>query len=448
MKKNDASISFIIPLFNHLKQSKEMLASLLATLPHHLNYEIILIDDGSMDGTQLWMRQLTHKNIRLIFNKKNLGYAKSNNKAVRMAKGNILCLLNNDLILLTGWLEPMMDILYNPIINAGVVGNIQYKVIDNSLDHAGIQVNHLAKIEHINHLSSTSPLFNCTFAVTGACLLLFREDFIRVGGFDEQFENGCEDVDLCLKLRQQHKFSYVANTSAIKHHVSLTRNVTSQVNEKNSQLLFSKWRSVIFRELNKVWLDLLCYPDENNAAQLIDFNLKDICYQKPQLASFMLANSVLQREEVRWREIFNKNNKICNKKMILKKVGFYWDRNHPSAFIEGKAWITLAKGYTPMNIFISGKIIDLVLFDALEISVDINGIQAQNWINLPLGHFNLRVANPVLSDNFSSIMTISLHFKNKNRLIPLSIFSQACKMIRFSHISINQYKIPLSVEYK
>jgi GT2 family glycosyltransferase len=339
---NNILISFIIPLFNHLKQSKEMLASLLATLPHPLNYEVVLIDDGSTDDTQRWMRQLETKNIHFIFNKINCGYAKSNNKAVRMAKGKILCLLNNDLILLAGWLEPMIDILYNPILNAGVVGNIHYKVIDNSLDHAGIEVNHLAKIEHIKYLSSTALLFNRTFAVTGACLLLFREDFIRAGGFDEQFENGCEDVDLCLKLRQQHKFSYVANTSTIKHHISLTRNVTSHVNEKNTQLLFSKWQSVIFQELNKIWLDLLCHPDENNAAQLVDFNLKDICYQKPQLASFMLANSVLQREETRWRENFNPNNRTYHKKMILKKVGFHWDSNHPAVFIEGKAWITLA----------------------------------------------------------------------------------------------------------
>ncbi|MCK4494250.1 MAG: glycosyltransferase, partial [Methylococcales bacterium] len=174
------SISFIIPLFNHLQQSKEMLASLLATLPRHLSYEIILIDDASTDETQVWMRQLTHKNIRLIFNTINCGYAKSNNKAVKMAKGNILCLLNNDLILCTGWLEPMLDILLNPNLKAGIIGNIQYKVVDNSLNHAGIQLNHLAKIEHINYLSSTSPLFKRTFAVTGACSVLFRKDFIKV----------------------------------------------------------------------------------------------------------------------------------------------------------------------------------------------------------------------------------------------------------------------------
>ncbi len=292
-------ISFIIPLFNHLEQSKEMLASLLTTLPHDLSYEIIFIDDASTDGTQGWLSQLKIKNSRIIFNTLNLGYAKSNNKAVTMAKGDVLCLLNNDLVLLAGWLEPMLAILFNPMLSVGVVGNIQTKVIDNSIDHAGVELNHLAKFEHLKSISKTKEGYSRVLAVTGACLLLFREDFNRVNGFDEQFKNGCEDVDLCLNLREQRKFSYVASTSYIKYHVSLSRNTTSLVNEKNSQLLFLKWRFVILRELNLIWLRLLSHPQGDNCSKLIDFNLRAICYQKPQLASFMLANSVLQREEVR-----------------------------------------------------------------------------------------------------------------------------------------------------
>lgn len=417
-----------------------MLASLLNTIPSNLNYEIILIDDGSTDGTQTWLRSLNSNNIHVICNETNLGYAKSNNKAVKMAKGDILGLLNNDLILLAGWLEPMLEVLCNPAINVGIVGNIQRRVINDSIDHTGIQVSHLAKIEHSHDI--TNSVFNRTFAVTGACCLLFRPDFRAVGGFDEQFKNGGEDVDLCLKLGKIYKYAYVANTSYVKHHVSLTRDRTSLVNEKNSQLLFSKWRAILLQETKNAWVKLLCLLPEDDAAIPVEFNLKTICYDTPHVASLMLANSMLRREETRWQEILDGSSTPTNKMQIEKTDGFHCGDSHPFAFIHKKAWLTIVKGCPARNIFISGKIMaskvsDQQFLDELEISVDVNGIQEQRWGNLPTGHFNLMVENPVLSGNHSSIISISLSLKTKSNQASMPISLHTCKLVRFSHISID-----------
>ena len=102
-------VSFIIPLFNCLSLTRECVATLQKSLPTELQYEIILVDDGSTDGTREWLATLSIE-FRIILNKSNLGYAKSNNRAAQLAQGSLLCLLNNDLIFKDGWWQPMSKI--------------------------------------------------------------------------------------------------------------------------------------------------------------------------------------------------------------------------------------------------------------------------------------------------------------------------------------------------
>jgi GT2 family glycosyltransferase len=120
-------VSFVVPLYNHLEQTQAMLESLQASLPANLDYEIILVDDASTDGTREWLQQLNVPRVHTILNPLNGGYARANNTGVALARGEILGLLNNDLLFEPGWLEPMLDILGLPALNAGLVGNVQVR---------------------------------------------------------------------------------------------------------------------------------------------------------------------------------------------------------------------------------------------------------------------------------------------------------------------------------
>lgn len=234
-----------------------MLASLRATMPADLAYEIILIDDCSTDGTRAWLATLLDPRVKTLLNPRNLGYAKSNNAAAAVASAPILALLNNDLLFEPCWLEPMLGVLRSPELNAALVGNVQVRVADGEIDHAGVSLNANAQLGHIQTLPEDAATHTKALAVTGACMVLRKADFDAQGGFDECFVNGCEDIDLCFKLRAAGKAIYVVNTSRIRHHVSLSRGRTGPQNEQNSRVLFARWRPLIKHELTAKWVTLL-----------------------------------------------------------------------------------------------------------------------------------------------------------------------------------------------
>ena len=114
-------VSFVIPLYNNLALTRGCVESLQATLPAGLAHEIILVDDGSTDGTREWLKTLAAP-FHVVLNDRNLGYAVANNRAAAIASGNLLALLNNDLVLLPGWLDPLFRAHRSLDAQAGVIG--------------------------------------------------------------------------------------------------------------------------------------------------------------------------------------------------------------------------------------------------------------------------------------------------------------------------------------
>lgn len=238
-------VSFIIPLFNCLPLTQAMLASLQATLPSELAHEIIFVDDGSTDATRAWLAGIRDTNVQVILNERNLGYAAANNRAAAVAQGKFLALLNNDLVLQPRWLEPMLAAHASLRARAGLIGNVQLDAISGVVDHAGLVVNITGKPVHArsapNAVSRALRPVRHVPAVTGACMLVERALWQQLGGFDESYVNGGEDIDLCLRARAHGRLNAVALRSVVRHHVSSSPGRKTR-DEQNSYRLAQRWR--------------------------------------------------------------------------------------------------------------------------------------------------------------------------------------------------------------
>ncbi len=250
-------VSFVIPLYNNLALTRVCVESLQATLPAGLTHEIILVDDGSTDGTRDWLQTLTAP-FRVVLNERNLGYAAANNRAVAPATGKFLALLNNDLVLLPGWLPPMLRAHRSLGARAGIIGNIQLDARTGAVDHTGIIINRCGKPVH-----DRAPLSVFTRlvrpvrrmpAVTGACMLLERSLWHQLGGFDEGYLNGGEDIDLCFQARSRGLVNAVALRSVVRHHISSSTGRKLH-DERNSYLLAQRWHREFVAAANEAKRD-------------------------------------------------------------------------------------------------------------------------------------------------------------------------------------------------
>ena len=305
-------VSFVIPLFNCLSLTRECVATLQKSLPAELEYEIILVDDGSTDGTREWLSTLSGK-FRIILNDSNLGYAKSNNRAAQMAQGSYLCLINNDLVFPSKWWQPLISLHQKLDKKAGAIGNIQRRVADRGIDHSGIVINAKGKPEHDQNWYPWPHQQRVVPAVTGACLLIERNTFLADGGFDESFLNGGEDVDLCFRLSAKGLINAVALRSTILHHVSASPG-RKRRDESNSYLLASKWRSQLTALALKPWAQR--YLEEHwshsqtpvswkEAASLLLY-LHGLSSHPPQVA-INGVELMMKTELSRWQALFATN---------------------------------------------------------------------------------------------------------------------------------------------
>lgn len=275
------------------------------------------MDDASTDDTSAWLASLSNadlacpqiKSLRILRNVHNLGYAISNNLAAKQAQGALLALLNNDLVLKLGWLEPMLAMFKQSPSKPIIVGNLQYYPDTNTLDHAGIEVRFDTESKRpvIEHRREPIPTeTEKVFAVTGACCLIARQTFETLGGFDVEYINGGEDVDLCMKVTQMGGACWVVPASNVWHHVSQTRGRQEDRDEKNSWRLFQLWHKQIARELERSCAGLFANaPQEDPLAKSMAAEFLAGTRSLAPIAVKAMAQKYVQVELSRWEKNFH-----------------------------------------------------------------------------------------------------------------------------------------------
>ena len=242
----DASI--VIPLFNRADLTRRCIEALAANTPAG-RYELVLVDNGSRDSTGALLDELEHADLPVIIqrNKDNLGYARACNQGVCAASGKHMVLLNNDTEACPGWFEPLVEALEsNPLVGAA---GAKLVYSDGTIQHAGLLLaetagGDLEGLHRFLRFPADHPAANVrepVAAVTGAAVALRREALDAAGGLDEEFWNGDEDLDLCLKLQALGwQILYVPESSLV-HHESGSGLERYRSVAQNRALLSARW---------------------------------------------------------------------------------------------------------------------------------------------------------------------------------------------------------------
>ena len=224
-------VSILIPTRNGLELIKQCVDSIIekTTYPR---YEILIIDNGS-DETEVldyFSSLVTEPRVSVHIDNRPFNYSQLNNSAVDIAKGNLICLLNNDIeVIEPDWLSEMVSHALRPEI--GVVGaKLLYS--NNTLQHGGVVlgIGGVAGHSHKHFPAGESgymgrmELISSFSAVTAACLVVKKEIYQNVGGLNENdLTIAFNDVDFCLKVREAGYRNIWTPYAELYHHESMSR---------------------------------------------------------------------------------------------------------------------------------------------------------------------------------------------------------------------------------
>ncbi len=224
-------VSIIVPTRNRADLLRRCIDSVrrLTTYP---DYEILVVDNDSDDPATLDLLAQRRDSgaIRVLPHHGAFNYSAINNAAVAQARGEVLCLLNNDIeVISSDWLEEMVSLACRP--GTGAVGAMLYYP-DDSIQHAGTLVGlggvagHLYRLANrgtTGYMKRAALVQNLT-AVTAACLVVRRVVYEDVGGLNEQdLAVAFNDVDFCLRLVEKGYRNSWTPFAELYHHESASR---------------------------------------------------------------------------------------------------------------------------------------------------------------------------------------------------------------------------------
>jgi len=197
-----------------------------------LNYEIIVVDNASYDGSEAVARQ-HGDSVRFVQSDENLGFGRANNLGYHRSRGNALLFLNPDTEILADALGKM----YETLLSNEYIGALGCRVLntDGSIQTSCIQafptiINQLLDAECIRNrfpksmLWGMGPLYEASDrpleveAIAGSCLMVRRDIFEKAGLFSEEYFMFAEDLDLCYKMRKHGYRNYYYGGASVVHH--------------------------------------------------------------------------------------------------------------------------------------------------------------------------------------------------------------------------------------
>lgn len=287
-EKNHPLVSIIIPVFNKVTLTRRCVESILKT-PPSVSFEIVIVDDHSQDGTRDYLAYLSRRYnfVKTRSNSRNMGFSASCNRGAEIAKGKFLIFLNNDTIPLPGWVEALVEVAERDRNIAVVGAKLLYP--NNTIQHAGVLFRNFPFPVTPFHVYAGEPAdypeANVELdydAVTAACMLVKRKIFEKLGGFDERFVNGYEDVDFCLRVKDAG-YRIVYTPRSVVYHLESSSPGRFDSSIPNLRILHNKWMGrvkYILKREPKVSVVIVNYNGWSDTVEAVASIFSRECYER------------------------------------------------------------------------------------------------------------------------------------------------------------------------
>ncbi|SEA48522.1 Glycosyltransferase, GT2 family [Oribacterium sp. KHPX15] len=226
---DNPGVSIIIPSKDNYTILKQCIDSIKAVTTYK-NYEILVVDNGSSENNRkLIHRYLTENDCKYVYEEFQFNFSKMCNIGAEIAQKEYYLFLNDDIeIFQEDWLDRLVGQAIQE--NVGVVGAKLFYPMSTIIQHAGVAklkegpghsfAGKNDKYVYYNQFNRSDYNVSC---VTGACLMIDKEVFNQVGGFDEGFAVAYNDVDLCFKVHELGYYLVIRQDVYAYHYESLSR---------------------------------------------------------------------------------------------------------------------------------------------------------------------------------------------------------------------------------
>lgn len=226
MTAGKRKLSILVASYNGRTHLESCLPALQAQRDPGRPWELLLLDNGSRDGTCSWVRR-QHPWVRLVESAENLGFAEANNRLAALAEGDDLVLLNNDTRPQPDWLAALADAAGSaPPEVAAIAG----RLVDWEAERLDFGFGLRTFDGHAFQLDHRRPLASARMPATGeelpfACganMLVRRRAFLDAGGFDPSYFAYLEDVDLGWRLWSGGERIVACREAVVQHRSAAT----------------------------------------------------------------------------------------------------------------------------------------------------------------------------------------------------------------------------------
>ncbi|MBM3165934.1 MAG: glycosyltransferase [Chloroflexi bacterium] len=256
---NNPKVSIIIPT----RDKEHLLRQCIESIENkttYRNYEVLIVDNLSQDiqtAKYLDYVKAKYANYKCLKFVESFNFSRLNNYAAKYTQGEHLLFLNNDIeVISPEWIEAMLE--HSQREEVAFVG-AKLLFPDNKIQHVGVVIGLFDCCEHVYKRQDSSEIgymghfisIRNWSAVTAACMMVKKEVFDRLGGFDENMKVGFGDIDFCLRAVERGYLNVYTPYAELYHHESATRGNTVgkpfgfDPHPEDSQYFKHRWNKII-----------------------------------------------------------------------------------------------------------------------------------------------------------------------------------------------------------